>query len=462
MWKKLPLRIRLNALFALVLALGLAINVGRLLLEAGPRVQAEDESVIRLAREFIEVSVSDLKESADPDAKLSAIVDGLQKLRHVTVAREGDTPASGDRLAGAATSKSAPPAWFVSLVRPEPTTLSVPITVGGNSIGSLVVASHPIDEIAEIWDGIITQIEIGSALAAALLMITMVVVSRALAPIQSLSDAMARIEAGRYDTRVMPTGSSEIADICSKLNHLAAALGNAVEDKRRLAERMVSLQDAERKEIARELHDEFGSYLFALRAHAASLTRTAGSADPDVDLLRKHGNAMLDQVNALQQFNRRVLERLRPPGLNELGLNEAVGALVRLWRDAHPNVIVETKLSQALGSPGETVELTIYRVVQEALTNVFRHSRATEAMVTIEQSSAPTAGGSPGSTGAVHVSVSDNGEGLQPDHKLGLGLVGMRERVLALGGTMTMVSTASGLTVDAIVPCGALHNAQPN
>ena len=143
------------------------------------------------------------------------------------------------------------------------------------SLGSLVITSHPTDEIAEIWDGIVTQLQVGSAIAAALFLITMTVVNRALAPIKSLAEAMTGIEAGRYDTRVRPGGSPELAAICSKLNHLAAVLGTAVEDKRRLAERVVSLQDVERKEIARDLHDEFGPYLFALRAHTSSLTRLA-------------------------------------------------------------------------------------------------------------------------------------------------------------------------------------------
>jgi two-component system, NarL family, sensor histidine kinase UhpB len=452
MWQKLSLRMRLIALFALVLILGLAINIGRLLLEAGPRVQAEDESVIRLAREFIEASVGDLKDSEDPEAKLAAIVDGLQRLRHVTVTREGEAPESSEQLAGAAVA-DAPPAWFIALVRPEQATQAVPIVVHGKSLGSLVIASHPTDEIAEIWDGIVTQVEIGSALAVALFLVTIVVVSRALAPIQSLADAMASIEAGRYDTRVLPTGSAEIADICDKLNHLANALGNAVEEKQHLAERVVSLQDVERKEIARELHDEFGPYLFALRAHATSLMRVADIAKPDIDGVRRHGNAMLDQVNALQQFNRRVLEKLRPAGLSELGLNEALGALVRLWRDAHPGVVVETGVSQSLGDMGETAELTIYRIVQEALTNVFRHSGATHVSVTIEPVSKSSGNGLQG--GAARVRVQDNGEGLPADHKFGLGLTGMRERVMALGGSMTVASTESGLTVEAVVPRGA-------
>ena len=169
------------------------------------------------------------------------------------------------------------PAWFVALVHPEKTTVNVPISIHGKP-GSLVITSHPNDEMVEIWDGIVTQLQVGSAIAVALFLMTMMVVSRALAPIQSLSEAMTNIEAGGYGTRVNTVGPPELAAICGKLNHLAATLGEAVEEKRRLAESAVSLQDAERKEIARELHDEFGPYLFALRAHASSLVRTAEHA----------------------------------------------------------------------------------------------------------------------------------------------------------------------------------------
>src|SRR6476659_10279195 len=103
---------------------------------------------------------------------------------------------------------------------------------------------------------------------------------------------MTKIEAGGYDTRVKPDGPPELTAICDKLNHLAATLGNAVDDKRRLAERIVSLQDVERKEIARELHDEFGPYLFALRAHASALTRISDVRERNTEALRKHGSAI--------------------------------------------------------------------------------------------------------------------------------------------------------------------------
>ena len=453
MWQKRSLRARLNMLLALVLTLGLAINIARLVLDAAPRVQAEDQSVIRLAREFIETLVVGLNETPDPEARLNQIVRDLNRLRHVSIARQADVGDASHSTADRSAEDHEPhslPAWFVALVHPEKTAVKVPISINGKP-GSLVITSHPNDEMTEIWDGIVTQLQVGSVIALALFLITMMVVNRALAPIQTLSEAMTKIETGDYGTRVKPDGPPELAAICAKLNHLAAALGDAVEDKRRLAERVVSLQDVERKEIARELHDEFGPYLFALRAHASALMRIADAREPNTDALRKHGGAILEQVNALQQFNRRVLEKLRPVGLTELGLRDALGALLRLWGESHPDVTIETAISPSLGESGETADLTIYRVVQEALTNVFRHAGATCVNVTIEpaeQASGITRGG------CARVRVRDNGRGMRPDHRLGLGLTGMRERILALGGTLTVASGDSGVTVEAVVPTG--------
>ncbi|MDB5655932.1 MAG: signal transduction histidine kinase, glucose-6-phosphate specific [Tardiphaga sp.] len=442
MWRTLSLQARLTLLLALVLLAGLLVNIGRLVLEAGPRVAAEDHSVVRLAREFIAVLVVDLAEAPDPQARLARIVGDLSRLRHVSIVHEVEGATASPPLARIEAA-NAPPAWFVRLVHPEQTTLRLPVTVNGRSLGALVIASDPIDEMAEIWDGIVTQIAIGLAIAAVLFAITMGVVRRALAPLRQVADAMVAIEGGDYRVRVQPAGSPELADICVRLNHLAEALGAAVEGKRRLAERVVSLQDVERREIARELHDEFGPFLFALRAHGSALLRIAAGVAPDVAAIRSHGEAMLAQLGQLQQLNRRVLERLRPAGLSELGLREALGALLRWWREAHPGVVIELAVTPAAGSLGDTMELTVYRVVQEALTNVFRHADATHVVVTIDAVD-----------GVVAVRVQDNGAGLGPDHRSGLGLTGMRERVLALGGTMRVHSTAQGVTVEAMIPIG--------
>ncbi|MBV9530651.1 MAG: HAMP domain-containing protein [Bradyrhizobium sp.] len=454
MWQKLSLRGRINLLLALVLTLGLIINIARLVIEAGPRVQAEDQSAIRLAREFIGMIAADLNEAPDPDAKLKQIASDLSRLRHVSIKRE-DEAVAGIDPSGEKGGPRSPPAWFVTLVRPETTSVDVLVSVHGRP-QRLVITSHPNDEIAEIWDGIVTQIGVGSVMALALFLITMLVVSRALAPLAALSQAMTLIESGSYDVRVEPGGSPELAAICTKLNHLASTLGDAVEDKRRLAERAVSLQDLERKQIAHELHDEFGPYLFSLRAHASALVRLADVREPSAEALRTHGSAILEQVNALQQFNRRVLERLRPVGLAELGLRGALEALLRLWGESRPDVAIETSISRSLGETGETAALTIYRIVQEALTNVFRHAGATAVKITVEPAERPQ--GTTGGRGCAMVRVRDNGCGLKPDHKLGFGLTGMHERILALGGTLSVASSDGGVTLEAIIP-NAAHQA---
>src|SRR6478609_4731818 len=90
MWQKLSLRARINLLLALVLTIGLAINIARLVLEAAPRVKAEDQSVIRLAREFVETLVAGLNEAPDPDARLGQIIADLNRLRHVSITRQQD------------------------------------------------------------------------------------------------------------------------------------------------------------------------------------------------------------------------------------------------------------------------------------------------------------------------------------------------------------------------------------
>ena len=248
-----------------------------------------------------------------------------------------------------------------------------------------MITSHPNDEIAEIWDGIVTQLEVGSAIAVALFLITMMVVSRALAPIQSLSQAMTNIEAGRYDTRVKPGGPPELAAICTKLNHLAATLGDAVEDKRQLAERAVSLQDVERKEIARELHDEFGPVSVCAAGPCQLADADCGHA--------RAGHRGVCESMATPSWNRSM-----PCSSSTGGFSNGCGrsdlrswVFARrsapwcgLWRESHPGVMIETAISQSLGETGETADLTIYRTVQEALTNVFRHAGATSVNVTIE------------------------------------------------------------------------------
>ena len=438
-WVRLSLKARLNLLFGLLLVLGLTLNVARLFFEAGPRVRAEEESGVRLAKDFVQSAVLSIDEASDPGRALSVLVKGLGNFRHirVTLRSEGAAapPLPDDDV----------PSWFVRLVHPAETSIEMPVVVGGRDLGPIVIASNPLDEIGEIWDGIISQVTIGSIVAAALLAVTVFIVDRALAPIADLSKTMAKLAGGDFEARVSPSGSPEVAAICTQLNSLGAALGTAIGEARHLAERVVTLQDDERRDLARELHDEFGPYLFAIRAHAAALVRAVpvmpGSA-PVLDMAR----AIEDQVDALQSSNRRVLARLRPAALDDLGLDAALESLIESWRETHPAVAVSLDNSVDLEDLGEATSLTLYRVVQEGLTNAFRHAGGTSVGIRIEPCRER-------GIEAVRVRLDDDGIGLPQSFRDGLGLTGMKERLSALGGRLKVGSgRGGGVEIEAVIP----------
>src|ERR1700733_14567556 len=121
MWQRLSLRSRINLLMALVLTLGLAINVTRLVLEGGPRVQAEDQSVTRLAREFVETIVGGLNEAPNPKARLDKVVQDLKRLRHVSITTQNTSDAGAVEVRDMDDDARSVPAWFVALVHPVTT-----------------------------------------------------------------------------------------------------------------------------------------------------------------------------------------------------------------------------------------------------------------------------------------------------------------------------------------------------
>jgi two-component system sensor histidine kinase UhpB len=280
-------------------------------------------------------------------------------------------------------------------------------------------------------------------------------IARLLKPIKSVGDALMVLESGRYDVVVPEKGPPEISDICRKLNRLAMTLESTISENRRLAQRIIYVQDEERKDLARELHDELGPYLFAVRAavsaHKAELQR--GGADREK--LLQTCDTLVEHMETIQRMNRGVLQKLRPMGLEEYGLKAKLKSLLALLRESHAQVQINLAVDDDLPACDETSKLTIYRLVQEGLTNAFRHSDATvvdisvgaalpdEAPPAIKDLQHPV----------IHVIVADNGRGFPDGVKPSYGIAGMSERVWATGGEMHLSSrSGGGVTLDAWVP----------
>jgi len=205
-----------------------------------------------------------------------------------------------------------------------------------------------------------------------------------------------------------------------------------------LARHLQSVREDERHRLARELHDELGALLTAAKLDVARLKSRLGVMTPEVLERLQH---LSDGLNSGIALKRRIIEDLRPSSLSNLGLVSALEILVREWGQ-RSEIEVDTSLEPVRLRPAG--ELTVYRLVQEALTNITKYAHATEVEVLLSSSD-----------GQVHVSVRDNGVGFDTSAPRisAHGLLGMRYRLETEGGTMTMESRpGQGTLIRAELP----------
>jgi glucose-6-phosphate-specific signal transduction histidine kinase len=228
-------------------------------------------------------------------------------------------------------------------------------------------------------------------------------------------------------------------------SQLAASLA----ENKRLAQQYVDVQESERKALARDLHDELGQYLNAIKLDAVSI-REAATAHPGV---REAARAMIANIDRVYGAVTGLIRQLRPVGFDELGVAAALEHCVKEWRVRLPTVTIELKVSGDFEALDEARGLVLYRLVQEALTNIARHSHATQVEIRIAADRAMD--GAPG----IELLIADNGRGADLHApRTGLGLLGMRERVAALGGSIRLISeTDAGFKVVTWLPLTGKH-----
>jgi PAS domain S-box-containing protein len=212
-----------------------------------------------------------------------------------------------------------------------------------------------------------------------------------------------------------------------------------LEENRALARQSLEIQESERAHLARELHDELGQCLTAIRADAQSICRLTQDKEPRV---YASGKAINDVAGRVYEVVRNIMRRLRPEMLDQLGLGAALRDVVNQWRNRQPEMEWVLEVSEPLGSLPEATQITAFRVVQECITNVIKHAGATRVEITALRS-----------PNGLEVVVRDNGHGSNPNKKGGLGLLGMRERVLAAGGSFEMTNKPGhGYCIRALFP----------
>lgn len=448
----MSMRFRLNALIIGILGLTLLSFVALTVWKARARVQTENANIIRLAKDFLDVSVAGLAAAPDRQARLNFMLIELSAIRHLSVRRPGEPEAPKGIVPNAVDALTTPPQWFYRLVHSDSDDKALAVRFAVPDYGTLVITPDPSYEIAEIWDSIVSLAMSGSSLALIAIAFASWIIEQTLRPLREVGQALGDIEAGQYAVNLASSGPPEVASLTLKLNTVAARLKRKQEENRELAQKVITIQDQERRDLARELHDEMGPYLFAIRAIATKLK--SGLMQTPGPAFSEQCDTMLARIDEVQQVNRRVLQKLRPAGLDELGLKTALEAFLTMCKSSGQAMDFAMTVDAAANDLDRTAQLTIYRIVQEAVTNAMRHARAQSIDIDIELNSDGLPGETaPMRTAGVCIVVADDGTGIKQARTSGSGILGIEERVRSLGGELVLTDrTGGGTEVRASFP----------
>lgn len=434
---KMSLEFRLT--LSMILMSGLIILLGSLwaIRDARQSVALETQASLELALGLIDAAIG---AGGVPDDQIALWIERLgrlERIRHlrITVTR-GETGSITRDPVTSGRDRRVPP-LFRSALNSSPLRAIRHIQAGDEAPLTVTVESNAADESIEAWDELRGFLLLQLTLLVGLALSIHVIAGRALKPVGAILQGLSAMEKGDYETRLPPFGVFEMDRLSQGINHLSASLHDSREENRSLMRHSLTIQEDERRSIAKELHDEFGQTLTAIRMMVALIGEDALARSRLLTDIQRACDRLFGVMRAL-------VRRLRPQILEDLGLKAAVEELISSWHGVHPELKITLDCDARLGESRSAVCLELYRIIQEALTNTLRHAEATEARVSIQ--SGPEAG--------FELTVTDNGKGLKDNVRLaGFGLLGIRERVASLNGRFWLMNRpGSGLELRVLLP----------
>jgi two-component system, NarL family, sensor histidine kinase UhpB len=326
------------------------------------------------------------------------------------------------------------PQWYARLVSSplEPKAIQLPR-------GRIVLQADPSRATLDGWDDLrpmLWMVLAGFVLGNVLVY---VLLGRAMKPMQQVVQGLGKVALGEYDTRLPVLAGSEGRLMGQAFNSMAQSVQDSVEAKRQAQEATQALAEnreltqiiqarveQERGAIARELHDEMGQQVTAIKSVGLAIARKAAGQDAFVE---QSARLVMDCADQIYDGVHRLIAKLRPLALDRFGLHDALQDLVDDWRARHPGVALNLTVDGQLNELGDALSTAVYRIVQEAVNNSLRHAQASSIVVRLHAES-----------DRLQLEVIDNGVGrLEAFQTPGrYGVLGMRERAHALGGVFDL------------------------
>jgi two-component system sensor histidine kinase UhpB len=341
-----------------------------------------------------------------------------------------------------------PPDWFVKLVAPEKESVQRRIRYG-----TLIVTSSPDGSIREAWSGFQQLILIAVGFFVILNLMVYALLSHSLRPVRHILNAINRVELGDLTVKLPDFKLPEFDKIGHSLNRMVAFLGaeKQLEENRQLTHLIQKHIEEERRSLARELHDELGQYVTAIKTFAVAIANKTKERAPDVEA---SAQTIVAAANHIYDGMHNIIRQLRPGSLDNLGLSETIRDLINSYQQQHPDLKIDLMLSGELNKLGENININVFRIVQESINNVIKHADAKHIQITLEINA----------QGGLALNIHDDGKGMEISHvdqTNHFGLLGMRERVQGLHGQFNVISSlekkSGGTTISIVIP-KALNN----
>lgn len=444
-WGRLPLTIRMMIGVGLVL---MVVGALLILIVVRADIRMEREQFSKRATEqleFIRVSITEM-----------AVVGDYTTIKQMLRSRVADasldeivwTDTSGHKIAETMKEVSEDsPRWFQNLVGLTPIMETSVIEVGGTIYGSITINANPIYVVNRIYNRFIIGIEATVLALVILFSLIAIITTSALKPLKSLEAAARQIGEGDYSVRVKPGGSAEVRGPIEAFNTMATRVEELLVQLRKLGGRMKEIREEQNKSIARELHDSLGGNLTMMKLGLSKLAEEAGCEHPCQHKIQ----SLLELSDSTIHLVRGLTTALRPSMLDSLGMMPTLQWYAEEF-SRMTGIHCHVDLCQGANCSKEH-STALFRVVQEALTNVARHAEATRVSIQACEED-----------GKLIIEIADNGKGFQEGvlHRKvngtgSFGLIGMRERTQYMQGEIDISSVpGTGTTITVSVPVSGM------
>lgn len=430
----MSLTVRLNLMITLLLFIVISIGAVLSVQSAREDVRAEVLSTASLASHLLDAEIlhytSDYAWLNGADRNKASIfrLESLADIRHLKIEfydrfgrlRDSNREQQADR-------ENTPPAWFVKLMdvaTSDGTEVRRVIYASGRAIGELVITPDSSFEIEEIWNDTQGLLWLVAIFFVAVNAMVYWALKKALQPVGSVVNALNALEEGDLDARLPQFELPELAGLSVKFNAMAQTLQQSIKSNHRLTQKIIRVQEDERKSLARELHDEIGQCMTAINVDAMAIANSK-----DLTAAKRSANAISDVSMQILDIVHNMLQRLRPGVLDELGLSIALDEYVYGWRERNTGISSCISIAKDLGEMDDEVALAAYRIIQESLTNITRHANARRMSLFVAREKEELV-----------IEIEDDGIGFDLVSFGGYGLAGMRERVEGLGGSFSLTT----------------------